>query len=331
MAIPSFTMRQLLEAGVHFGHSTRRWNPKMKPFLYGARSGIHIINLDETYPMLGNALQSLNDIVSNGGRVLFVGTKTQAQDIVRETAEETGQFFVNHRWLGGMLTNWKTVSNSIRRLKDLEKAQQEGFDGLTKKEILGLEKELLKLKRTLGGIKDMGKAPDAIIVFDTNKEELAVAEAKVLGIPVFAIVDSNSNPDHIDFPIPGNDDAIRALKLYGDLFKATVLNGLVQSIASKGGDLGESVDISEETIAPADPLVATQTPVAEETPAETPVAGETPAETPVAQETPAETPVAQETSAETPVAEETPAETPVAEETPVETLVADAEEAPKAE
>lgn len=289
MAIPSFTMRQLLEAGVHFGHSTRRWNPKMKPFLYGSRNGIHIINLDETYPMFGNALQSLNDIVSNGGRVLFVGTKTQAQDIVRNTAEETGQFFVNHRWLGGMLTNWKTVSNSIRRLKDLEKAQQEGFEGLTKKERLGLEKELLKLERTLGGIKDMGKAPDAIVVFDTNKEELAVSEAKVLAIPVFAIVDSNSNPDNIDFPIPGNDDAIRALKLYGDLFKAAVLDGLVQSISAKGGDLGESMDISEQSITPV------ETPVAQE---------ETIADAPVDEQTPvvAEVPIAEET----PVAEETP-------------------------
>lgn len=238
MAIPSFNMRQLLEAGVHFGHSTRRWNPKMKPFLYGSRSGVHIINLDETYPMLGNALQSLHDIVTNGGRVLFVGTKTQAQDVVREIAEETGQYFVNHRWLGGMLTNWKTVSNSIRRLKELEKAQQEGFQGLTKKETLMQEKELIKLQRTLGGIKDMGQAPDAIVIFDTNKEDLAVAEANVLNIPVFAIVDSNSNPDNITFPIPGNDDAIRALRLYGDLFKATVLNGMAQSISDNGGDLG---------------------------------------------------------------------------------------------
>ena len=246
MAMPTFTMRQLLEAGVHYGHTTRRWNPKMKPFLFGNRGGIHIINLDETYPMLHRALEQLRETASNGGRILFVGTKRQAQDIVRETAEKTGQYFVNHRWLGGMLTNWKTVSNSIKRLKDLEKIFAEGVEGLTKKEVLSLEKEKTKLSRTLGGIKNMGRAPDAIVIFDTNKEALAIAEANVLKIPIIAILDSNSNPDGIDFPIPGNDDALRALSLYCDLASGAILDGLAQSISTAGGDLGASANPEAE-------------------------------------------------------------------------------------
>ena len=269
MGIPAFTMRQLLEAGVHFGHSTRRWNPKMKPFIFGERNGIHIINLDETYPMLGNAMQALYDISANNGRILFVGTKNQAQELVKESAEKTGQYFVNSRWLGGMLTNWKTVSNSIRRLKDLEKTFEEGISGLTKKETLMLEKEKEKLQRTLGGIKDMGKAPDAIIIFDTNKDELAVAEANVLGIPVFAIVDSNSNPDNISYPIPGNDDAIRALKFYNDLFCGAILEGLAKSISISGSDLGDSSDPKEDIV------VEEKSDVESETVAETEVSTET--------------------------------------------------------
>ena len=270
MGIPTFTMRQLLEAGVHFGHSTRRWNPKMKSFIFGERNGIHIINLDETYPMLGNAMQALHDISANNGRILFVGTKNQAQELVKESAEKTGQHFVNSRWLGGMLTNWKTVSNSIRRLKVLEKTFEEGVSGLTKKEILMLEKEKTKLQRTLGGIKDMGKAPDAIIIFDTNKDELAVAEANVLGIPVFAIVDSNSNPDNISYPIPGNDDAIRALKLYNDLFCGSILEGLAKSISISGSDLGDSTDPKEAVVSE----VQAETEVVSDVQAETEVVSE---------------------------------------------------------
>lgn len=241
MAPPSFTMRQLIEAGCHFGHSTRRWNPKMKPYLFGVRDGVHIIDLQQTLPMLQRAVQAVHDVTAAGGRVLFVGTKRQAQDLVKEYAERCGQYFVNHRWLGGTLTNWKTVSNSIKRLKDLEArlADEQQLQGLTKKEQLTLQREQEKLNRSLGGIKDMGGLPDIIFVIDTNKEDIAVAEANVLNIPVAAVVDSNSDPKGITYPIPGNDDAIRAIKLYCELVSGTVLDGIQDEMKIAGVDIGE--------------------------------------------------------------------------------------------
>ena len=212
--MPTFTMRQLLEAGVHFGHQTRRWDPKMAPYLFGSRGGIHIIDLQQTVPMLHHSLEVIRDTVANGGRVLFVGTKRQASQKIKEAASLCGQFYVNHRWLGGMLTNWKTISQSITRLRELQEKLGEGAHGFTKKELLSLERERDKLELSLGGIKDMGGLPDILFVIDTNKEEIAIKEANKLGIPVVAIVDSNSNPDNIDYLIPGNDDAQRAIELF---------------------------------------------------------------------------------------------------------------------
>jgi small subunit ribosomal protein S2 len=240
MAFPAFSMRQLLEAGVHFGHNTRRWNPKMAPYLFGVRNGIHIIDLQQTVPLIHQAMVAVRQVVAAGGRVLFVGTKRQASDKVAEAGKRCGQYYVNHRWLGGMLTNWRTISNSIKRLRDLDERLASETVGLTKKELLGLERERSKLERALGGIKEMGGLPDILIVIDTNKEGIAVAEANKLGIPVVGIIDSNSEPEGIDFPIPGNDDAIRAIDLYCDLMVGAVLDGIQQEITSAGGDIGES-------------------------------------------------------------------------------------------
>ena len=211
MAMPEFTMRQLLEAGVHFGHRTRRWNPKMRPFIFGVRNDVHILDLQQTVPMLDQSLRAIREIVAKGGRVLFVGTKRQAQDTVAAAAQRCGQYYVNHRWLGGMLTNWKTVTNSITRLKELEGLFAQEKTGFTKKEELMFRREMEKLEQSIGGIKDMGGQPDAIFIIDTNKEDIAIKEANKLGIPVIAVIDSNSSPDGIDFPIPGNDDALRAI------------------------------------------------------------------------------------------------------------------------
>jgi len=249
MAMPTFTMRQLLEAGVHFGHHTRRWNPKMKPFIFGERNGVHIINLELTVPMLHQALKGVRDIVAGGGRVLFVGTKRQAADKIAETATRCGQYYVNHRWLGGMLTNWGTISNSIKRLRTIDEmlADQAIQHGLTKKEQIGLAREKLKLEKALGGIKAMGGLPDAMVVIDTNKEANAVLEAKRLGIPVFAVVDSNCNPDGIDFMIPGNDDATRAISTYCDLFAEAVLDGLQAEVTASGKDTGAAENPEPET------------------------------------------------------------------------------------
>ena len=226
MAMPTFTMRQLLEAGVHFGHTTRRWNPRMAPYLFGQRNGIHIIDLEQTVPMLHRALAQVREVAQNRGRVLFVGTKRQATDIVKEAATRCAQNFVNHRWLGGMLTNWKTISNSIRRLKQLEELLKEENVGLTKKELLGLQRERDKLDRALGGIKEMAGLPDIIVVIDTNKESIAIQEARKLSIPTIAILDSNSDPEGITTPVPGNDDAMRAIALYCNLLADAVLDGL---------------------------------------------------------------------------------------------------------
>lgn len=241
--MPTFTMRQLLEAGVHYGHQTRRWDPKMAPYLYGSRSGIHIIDLQQTVPMLYQALQVIRDVVAGGGRVLFVGTKRQASQKVKESASLCGQYYVNHRWLGGMLTNWKTISNSIKRLRELDDQMEEGTHGFTKKELLNLERERNKLDLSLGGIKDMGGVPDILFVIDTTKEDIAIKEANKLGIPVIAIVDSNSNPDGIDYLVPGNDDAQRAIDLYCTLVSAAVLDGLQAEMQSVGVDLGDSEDL----------------------------------------------------------------------------------------
>lgn len=252
MAVPTFTMRQLLEAGVHFGHNTRRWNPKMGPFLFGSRNGIHIIDLQQTVPMLHRALVTLHQTVAGGGRVLFVGTKRQAQDKIADAAARSGQYFVNHRWLGGMMTNWQTISHSIRRLKELDQRLAGDNTGLTKKETLQMTRERDKLHRSLGGIKDMGGLPDVLFVIDTNKEDIAVAEANVLGIPVIGVLDSNSDPKGIDFPIPGNDDALRAISLYCDLAVETILDGIQQEVTKSGGDIGAQVEPAAEKLPEAD-------------------------------------------------------------------------------
>jgi small subunit ribosomal protein S2 len=242
MALPDFTMRQLLEAGVHFGHQAHRWNPKMAQYIFGARNNIHIIDLAQTVPMLHRALQAVSDTVAKGGRILFVGTKRQAQDGVAEAAKRSAQYFVNSRWLGGMLTNWKTISNSIKRLKSLEEQLSGDTAGLTKKEVLQLTRERDKLEKSLGGIRDMGGLPDIMFVVDTNKEELAIKEANVLGIPVVAILDSNSDPSGIAFPVPGNDDASRAIRLYTNAVAQSVNEGRTGNAAARGQDIGEMAE-----------------------------------------------------------------------------------------
>ena len=249
MGLPEFSMRQLLEAGVHFGHQTQRWNPKMGQFIYGERNGIHIMDLTQTVPMLDQALNVIRDTVAKGGRVLFVGTKRQAQKPILEAAEKSAQFYMNHRWLGGTLTNWKTVSQSINRLKAIDEAAETGFGGLTKKERLGMEREQGKLQASLGGIREMGGTPDLLFVIDVNKEDLAIAEAKKLGIPVVAVVDSNCSPEGVDYVIPGNDDAARAIALYTDLAARAALDGMQAQLGAAGVDLGEMEQLAEEVVA----------------------------------------------------------------------------------
>lgn len=248
MALPDFSMRQLLEAGVHFGHQTHRWNPKMEKFLFGDRNNIHIIDLAQTVPLLHQALVAVRDVVAGGGRVLFVGTKRQASDPVAQAAKQCAQYYINHRWLGGMLTNWKTISNSIRRLRELDEMLSGEARGLTKKEVLNLTRERDKLDRAIGGIKDMGGLPDLIFVIDTNKEEIAIQEARKLGIPVVAVLDSNSNPDGIAYPVPGNDDAARAISLYCDLVSRAVIDGISQSQSASGIDIGASAEPAAEEV-----------------------------------------------------------------------------------
>lgn len=247
MALPEFSMRQLLESGAHFGHRTQRWNPKMAPYIYGSRNSIHIIDLTQTVPLLHQALVALREVAAGGGRILFVGTKRQASEPIAAAAKRCAQYYVNHRWLGGTLTNWQTISNSIKRLRGIEETLNSAAgSGLTKKELLGLLRERDKLERSLGGIKEMGGLPNMLFVIDTNKEEIAVAEARKLGIPVAAIVDSNSNPDGITYPIPGNDDAARALSLYCDLVARAIIDGLGESQTASGIDIGEAEDGHEE-------------------------------------------------------------------------------------
>ena len=236
--LPAFNMRQLLEAGVHFGHQTHRWNPKMQPFIFGARNNIHIVDLTQTVPLLHQALVKISDTVAGGGRVLFVGTKRQASDSISEAAKRSAQYFINHRWLGGTLTNWKTISHSIRRLRQLDEIIAGEGPGRTKRELLTLTREREKLNQALGGIKDMGGTPDLLFVIDTNKEQIAIAEARKLGIPIVAIVDTNCSPDGIQFPIPGNDDAGRAITLYCDLAARAAIDGIERGQAAAGVDLG---------------------------------------------------------------------------------------------
>jgi len=261
MALPDFSMRQLLEAGVHFGHQTQRWNPRMAPYIYGERNGIHIMDLTQTVPMLDAALNVIRETVAKGGRVLFVGTKRQASKAVAEAADRSAQFYMNHRWLGGTLTNWKTVSQSIQRLKALDEKLESGAEGLTKKERLGMEREQAKLQASLGGIREMGGLPNLLFVIDVNKEDLAIQEAKKLGIPVVAVVDTNCSPDGVDYIIPGNDDAARAIALYCDLVSRAALDGMSAQMGAAGIDLGALEDAPVEEA------------LAEEAPAETPAEG----------------------------------------------------------
>ena len=246
MTMPNYTMKELLEAGIHFGHQLNRWNPKMEPYLFGERNGIHIIDLQQTFPLINSALKVIRDIAAGGGRVLFVGTKRQAQKIISETAINSGQYYMNHRWLGGTLTNWKTISKSIVRLKNYDEILNKEDSGLTKKELVGIQRQRNKLEASLGGIKDMGGLPDALFVIDTNKEHIAIKEANVLKIPVIAVIDSNSNPDGVDFPIPGNDDATRAIAMYCKLISESILDGLQASFTSSGKDIGESDQLKEK-------------------------------------------------------------------------------------
>ena len=316
MALPDFSMRQLLEAGAHFGHQTHRWNPKMERFIFGARSNIHIIDLSQSIPLLHQALVKVREVAASGGRILFVGTKRQASEPIATAARRCAQYYVNHRWLGGTLTNWRTVSGSIARLRELE-GMLETETGRTKKELLQLRREHDKLELSLGGIKDMGGIPDLMFVIDTNKEAIAIQEARKLNIPVIAILDTNCNPDGITFPIPGNDDAARAIQLYCDLIADSVLDGLAAGQSASGVDLGASEAPLEPTLA----RELTLEPAAAEPEITAPEVAALEAEM-----TGAEAPAAEAPAAE-PVAEEAaPAEEPVAEAAPEAAAEAPSEE-----
>ena len=248
MASTGVTMQQLIEAGAHFGHQTHRWNPRMKPYIFGARNGVHIIDLSQTVPLFQRALDFVSATAQAGGKVLFVGTKRQAQDPIREAALASGQYFVNHRWLGGMLTNWQTVSKSIKKLKTIEEQLSGDVSGLTKKEILDMTRKRDKLELSLGGIRDMGGIPDVMFVIDANKEDLAIKEANVLGIPVVAVLDTNVDPEGIAFPIPGNDDASRAIRLYCDAVANAAKSGKGDGVQDSGADVGAMENPPEETV-----------------------------------------------------------------------------------
>lgn len=270
MAMPDYSMRQLLEAGVHFGHQTHRWNPKMARYIFGDRNNVHIIDLSQTVPLMEQALKKVSDTVAGGGRVLFVGTKRQASDIIADAAQRSAQYYVNARWLGGMLTNWKTISNSIARLRNLEELLGGEAEGFTKKERLNLEREREKLDRALGGIKDMGGLPDLMFVIDTNKEAIAIQEAHRLNIPVVAVIDSNSDPDVVNFPIPGNDDAARAISLYCDLVARAAIDGIERQQGASGIDIGAQTDAPAEAaiLEPAEtPDATTEVPASDDAPA----------------------------------------------------------------
>ncbi len=317
MAAPTVSLHQLVEAGAHFGHQTHRWNPKMKPYIFGDRNGVHILDLSQTVPLFARALDFVSQTAARGGKVLFVGTKRQAQEPIAEAARASGQHFVNHRWLGGMLTNWKTISNSIKRLKSMEEMLQGDTSGFTKKEVLQMTREHQKLELSLGGIRDMGGIPDVMFVIDANKEELAIKEANVLGIPVVAILDSNVSPDGIAFPVPANDDAARAIRLYCDAVAAASTRGGVQAAVSRGADIGAMVE------PPAEAVLAEAAPAVEEAPVAEAVAEAAP----VAEEAPAAELVAEEAAPEV-VAEEAAPEV-VAEEAAPEVVAEEA--APEAE
>ena len=247
MTIPSFTIRQLLESGVHFGHHTRRWNPKMTPYIFGVRNNIHIINLEETVPLLTQALSAIREVAAAGGRILFVGTKKSCSEIISDSAKSCGQYYVNHRWLGGMMTNFSTVSNSIKRLKELdENLESEDINALSKKEVLKMTRDRDKLNNSLGGIKDMGGLPDMLFVIDTIKDSIAISEAKTLNIPVVAVLDTNSNPDGIDYPIPGNDDALRAVTLYCNLVSEAIIDGLQAEMLKQEKDFDPIEKLPEQ-------------------------------------------------------------------------------------
>ena len=312
MALPEFTLRQLLEAGVHFGHQTQRWNPRMEEFIYGERNGIHIMDLTQTVPMLDAALNIVRETVAKGGRILFVGTKRQASTAIAEAAEKCAQYYMNHRWLGGTLTNWQTVSQSISRLKSLDEKMTVGSEGLTKKERLGMEREQSKLQASLGGITQMGGVPDLLFVIDVKKEALAVAEANKLGIPVIAVVDTNCSPSGIDYLIPGNDDAARAIALYCDLIARSALDGMTEQMGAAGVDLGEMEDVPLET--------AVEAPVEEAT------TGEAPKEEAMTNEVAAEEATTNEVAAEEATTGEVAAEEAVVEKADT---IAETEIAPK--
>jgi small subunit ribosomal protein S2 len=299
MTLPDFSMRQLLEAGVHFGHQTHRWNPKMAEYIFGDRNNIHIIDLAQTVPMLHQALKAISDTVAGGGRILFVGTKRQASEIVADAARRSAQYYVNARWLGGMLTNWKTISNSIQRLKTLEEMLDAGVQGLTKKELLSLTRERDKLERALGGIKDMGGVPNMLFVVDTNKEAIAISEAQRLEIPVAAVLDTNCDPDGVTFPIPGNDDAGRAIALYCDLVARAALDGISRSQGELGVDIGAAEEVPVE-------VALKNGSAGEAVPAEEPAAAEAPAEAAPAEEAPAAGAPAEAAESESPAEEGAP-------------------------
>lgn len=301
MALPEFSMRSLLEAGAHFGHQTHRWNPKMERYIFGSRSNIHIIDLSQSIPLLHQALVAVRDVAAKGGRVLFVGTKRQAADPVAEAAQRCAQYYMNNRWLGGTLTNWRTVSGSIARLRELEGLLETGGEGRVKKELLNLQRERDKLELSLGGIKNMGGVPDIMFVIDTNKEAIAILEARKLNIPIIAILDTNSDPDGITYPIPGNDDAARAIQTYCDLIADAVLDGLAAGAASSGVDLGASENPDEPMLREAKAPKAAKAEVevapaeAEAVAEEMIAAAEPAAEAPVAEAAPAEAAEAVET------------------------------------
>ncbi len=305
MALPEFSMRSLLEAGAHFGHQTHRWNPKMDRYIFGSRSNIHIIDLSQTIPLLHQALVAVREVAAKGGRVLFVGTKRQAADPVAEAAQRCAQYYMNNRWLGGTLTNWRTVSGSIARLRELEGLLEAGGEGRVKKELLTLQREKDKLELSLGGIKDMGGIPDIMFVIDTNKEAIAILEARKLNIPIIAILDTNSDPDGITYPIPGNDDAARAIQTYCDLIADAVLDGLAAGAASSGVDLGASENPEEPMLREAKAPKAAKAEDAAPAGTEGVAAEmEAAAEAPAAEEAPAEAPAAEAAAEQPPVADE---------------------------
>ena len=318
MAAPVVTLQQLIEAGAHFGHQTHRWNPKMKPYIFGARNSVHILDLSQSVPLFARALDFIANAVSAGGKVLFVGTKRQAQEPIAEAARASGQHFVNHRWLGGMLTNWKTISNSIRRMKTLEEQLGGDTAGFTKKEVLQMTREHIKLELSLGGIRDMGGIPDVMFVIDANKEELAIKEANVLGIPVVAILDSNVDPSNIAFPVPGNDDAARAIRLYCESVAAAATKGGQDASVAAGADLGAAVAPPVEQI------------VSSEANASAMASGEEAAVADIAEIAAEMAPAEKAPAAAEPKAEKAPAEAPV-EKPKAEEKTAPKEEAPKEE